>query len=118
MEHPELAQLHQALIACRFNFVPEGRCSIQDLYITVKAQFAELCDDAYLCPHRGSEVHNRPEWQHVVRRSLDEMKTKAGDICHAAYGTWIFQGSQVLPPVDDAQQLPQRVSQTVVRIVR
>ena len=47
-----------------------GAMSIQDIYFVVSAASRGLCDDSIPCQHENLP-RPRPEWQHIVRSTLD-----------------------------------------------
>ena len=64
----------------RFSFVPGGEQDLHDVYNLVKHRYPDLCDDDFLCEMNCSSGHNRPEWEHEVRRVLDKLKKPKGPL--------------------------------------
>ncbi len=92
MARADTRDLYQRLRNTRFAFVPRGEHHLHDVYAAVKAQYPSLCDDGLLCADNCASGHQRPEWQHVVRRALQAEKGPSG---RAERGSkkrhWLFQ---------------------------
>jgi hypothetical protein len=120
MARPELEQLYQELIGSRFAFIPHGEQDLWDVYSAVRGRFASLCDDSYLCRQNCSQGHNQPEWQHVVRKVLDALKSPDGDISKGSRRRhWVFNDGDSLPePSDLCVPPPARVLAKSYRVLR
>ncbi len=120
MARPELQQLYQELLSCRFAFIASRTHHIHDVYSAVHAQFPELCDNKYLCREYCSQGHNQPEWQHVTRRVLEALKCSRGDVSRSTRSRhWIFSdGDSVPEPSDGDEPSPDRVLLKTYRILR
>jgi predicted HNH restriction endonuclease len=94
MAQPELEQLYRALMHTRFAFVPRGEHSLRAVYSAVQSQYPRLCDDTFLCSTNCRSGHNRPEWQHVVRKALQDLKKRMSNaVVRAQRGSWHFIAS-------------------------
>ncbi len=91
MARPELQKLYQQLTTSGFHFVQRGELDLEKVYEAVKAQFPELCDDSFLCRENCTRGPERPEWQHVVRRALQNLKAPEGSVRHGTrHAHWEF----------------------------
>lgn len=120
MVRPELKELYQELLGSRFSFIPRGEHHVHDIYSAVRGRFTDLCDDNYLCRENCSQGHNQPEWQHVVRKVLDALKTPDGDVLRKSRRPyWIFNdGDDVPGPSDLVLPSPGRVLLHTYRVLR
>jgi hypothetical protein len=76
MARPDLTELYQHLMDTQFEFMGSGTFGLAEIYRTVKERYPELCDDTYLCSMNCKSGHNQPEWMHLVRTALHELKKK------------------------------------------
>src|SRR5438309_4561492 len=76
MVQPDLEQLYRALMHTHFAFVPRGEHALREVYSAVQSQYPTLCDDTFLCSTNCRSGHKRPEWQHVVRKALNDLKKR------------------------------------------
>ena len=120
MAHPELQQLYHKLLGCPCVFISRGEYHIQDIYSAVRGHLSDLCDDSYLCRQNCSQGHNQPEWQHVIRRVLDALKSPDGDVSHSSRPRcWIFRDGDSLPePADLVEPSRGRVLLQTYRVLR
>jgi hypothetical protein len=89
-----LEDLYRALIERQFDFMPRGAHRLQDVYAFVSERHPELCDDSYLCSASCKHGYNSPEWQHVVRAVLKNVRDRGGPVARgSSHGWWVF-GSQ------------------------
>ena len=77
--------LYSALYESELRFIPRGAQTNTFIYEFIKQRYRNLCDDSYLCPHGGGG----PEWQHIVREILEQLKKK-NMIIHLRHGVWEF----------------------------
>ena len=90
MARPDLQQLYQELKASRFGFLARGEHDVRAIYRIVKARYPRLCDDSFLCSQNCSRGHEQPEWQHVVRKALQALKSPTGPVSSgSAWGYWL-----------------------------
>ena len=54
----------------------KGSLRAKDIYRLVKHEFADLCDDNYLCNVHCRNGYNSPEWHHTVRSAIQSFKKK------------------------------------------
>jgi hypothetical protein len=80
MARPSVRELYQELRKTRFGFVPSGEHHLHEVYGAVKARYPSLCDDSFLCVDNCASGHQRPEWEHVVRRALQAEKGTSGQV--------------------------------------
>lgn len=80
MARADVKRLYQELRSTRFAFVRRGEHHLHDVYTAVKLQYPSLCDDTFLCADNCASGHQRPEWQHVVRRALQAEKDRSGQV--------------------------------------
>jgi hypothetical protein len=80
MARADTKQLYQEMRSTRFGFVPRGEHHLHEVYAAVKAHYPSLCDDALLCADNCASGHQRPEWEHVVRRALQAEKGTFGPV--------------------------------------
>jgi len=80
MARADLQQLYQDLKSSRFRFLPRGEHDVRAIYRAVKATYPRLCDDRFLCSQNCSRGHEQPEWQHVVRKALQALKSPTGPV--------------------------------------
>jgi hypothetical protein len=79
MARAELKHLYRMLMDARFDFIPAGEISLQEIYKIVKLRYPKLCDDSYLCSMNCKNASmrpygNSPEWNHTVRAVLKKMR--------------------------------------------
>lgn len=83
--------LYSQLQTSRFAFLPRGELHVHAIYAAVKSRFPAQCDDSYFCAENCSSGHHQPEWQHVVRKSLQAQKAAAGPVSRGSRrGYWRF----------------------------
>lgn len=91
MARAELETLYREVTAVRFAFIRRGEVSIREVYAAVKDRHPELCDDTYLCSTNCKSRAHQPEWKHVIRGALKEMKRRGEPITNSASrGVWLF----------------------------
>lgn len=73
-------ELAENLKMTEFNFVPRGEILLESIYELVQRQYPNLCDDEYLCSDHCIAGMNQPEWKHVVRGVLDNLRKHAGPV--------------------------------------
>ncbi len=61
------------------------------IYLAVKTEFPDLCDDNYLCSENCRNGHNQPEWNHAVRRALTWLKSKSFSVSNIRKNFWEFK---------------------------
>ena len=89
----ELEKLYRILTDVRFEFVPPGESDLRTVYEIIKHSYPELCDDSYQCATNCKSGVNQPEWKHVVRTALNEMKKRGERITTgSSRGLWVFGG--------------------------
>ncbi len=94
MARPDISDLYQELRRTRFGFVPQGEHHLHDVYRAVKARYPSLCDDRFLCSDNCASGHQRPEWQHVVRRALQAEKGPSGQVERGSKSRhWLFKAT-------------------------
>jgi hypothetical protein len=94
MARPSSRELYQELRKTRFGFVPPGEHHLHEVYTAVKAHYPSLCDDSFLCAENCGSGHQRPEWQHVVRRALQAEKGPSGQVERSSKSRhWLFKSS-------------------------
>jgi hypothetical protein len=74
MAKPQIKELAERLVGCRFDFMSKGEHALEDIYRAVKAAYPQLCDDAYLCAENCASGLQQPEWRHAVRGVLTRLK--------------------------------------------
>jgi hypothetical protein len=90
MARGDLQQLYQELKSSRFSFLARGEHDVQAIYRAVKARYSALCDDRFVCSQNCSSGHDQPEWQHVVRKALQALKSPTGPISSGGpWGYWL-----------------------------
>ena len=103
MVRPELEELYRELTDSRFTFIPRGEVHLREVYASVKNRHPALCDDGYLCSTNCKSGYNSPEWKHVVRTALNEMKKRGAPVgMGSARGQWAFGSSGNLPARTDS----------------
>jgi predicted HNH restriction endonuclease len=80
MARHDLTELYSILMESRFEFMGQGEASLPTIYTTIKSRYPELCDDSYLCAVNCQSGHNQPEWRHVVRTALTDLKKRGQGI--------------------------------------
>ena len=120
MPRPDLQKLYQTLAGNRLSFIRKGEYHLHEIYNAVRQSYQELCDDNYLCSENCSSGHNQPEWNHVVRRVLEELKSADGDVTRSGrHGYWAFNDGDVFPDLSiPVEQAAGRVQQQIFRIIR
>jgi hypothetical protein len=114
MARAELEELYHILVDTRFEFIPRGEIHLRKVYAIVKERYPELCDDAYLCSTNCKSGYNSPEWRHVVRTGLNEMKKRGEPVSTSGLrGVWRF-GLAVAPPLSDPGDIVE--GRTVLRL--
>lgn len=92
MARQDVQTLYRDLKATTFSFVPRGEHHVHDVYTMVKRRFPRLCDDSFLCAGNCARGHEQPEWQHVVRKALQALKSSTGPVSRgASWGHWRFR---------------------------
>jgi hypothetical protein len=75
----------------RWQCVPQGIHSVQEIYKFVKDAYPELCDDKYFGKSSKNETTPRPEWQHQVRRRLRHDRISLGArMSHEGHNAYRF----------------------------
>jgi hypothetical protein len=75
----------------RFDFMPRGEHHIRRIYQAVTKRHSELCDDTYLCSASCKHGTDSPEWQHVVRAVLKNIRDRGGPVSKGkGGGLWLF----------------------------
>jgi hypothetical protein len=106
MSKTEISELYQELIKNEFDFVQRRTHSLASIYEIVKTNYPELCDDTFLCLENCSSGNNSPEWQHAVRRALNELKRrKSTEIINNQRGYYMFVGNQIPPIASNINEL-------------
>jgi hypothetical protein len=91
MARQDLTELYGILMDSRFEFMGQGEVSLATIYSTVKARYPELCDDSYLCSVNCQSGHNQPEWRHIVRTALTDLKKRGqGVISGSRHRSWLI----------------------------
>jgi hypothetical protein len=91
MARPTEQLLRKELVNSKFSFLGNGIIKLSEIYELTKVQFGHLCDDNYLCLENCKGGKNSPEWNHVVRGSLDSLKSRNTGITKGANrGEWLF----------------------------
>jgi hypothetical protein len=80
MARQDLTELYSILMDSRFEFMGLGEVLLATIYTTIKNRYPELCDDSYLCSVNCQSGHNQPEWRHVVRTALTDLKKRGQGI--------------------------------------
>jgi hypothetical protein len=91
MARHDLTALYEILMTSRFEFM--GQCEVQliTIYATIKERYSELCDDSYLCSVNCGSGHNQPEWRHVVRKALTDLKRANRGVAPGRdRGSWVI----------------------------
>jgi predicted HNH restriction endonuclease len=76
MAKGELTELYRVLLESRFRFLGDGVFHLDEIYTTVKKLRPGLCDDSYLCSSNCRGGNDRPEWCHVIRTALTDVKKR------------------------------------------
>ncbi|MBS1250365.1 MAG: hypothetical protein MAG431_01959 [Chloroflexi bacterium] len=122
MAEKEISELYSNLVQTEFDFIPRGTHSLPVVYDIVKENYQELCDNDFLCLDTCKSGNNSPEWQHAVRRALNELKRKKyNGVENSRRGYWIFVGNQFSPLAVDFKEKvadTQRVLTESYRIIR
>jgi len=79
--------LHVALMTSQFDFIGNEETQLEDIYQLVQAEYGQYCDDEFKCNQCCRNGHPFPEWQHVVRATLQLAKIK-GYVQRARFGYW------------------------------
>ena len=91
MARTELEELYRVVMDSRFEFVPRGENHLRTVYEIVENRYPELCDNSYLCSTNCKSGVNQPEWKHIVRTVLNEMKKRGEPITTGgSRGVWVF----------------------------
>lgn len=115
MARAELESLYRILVDARFEFIPRGEFHLREIYAIVKDRYPELCDDTYLCSTNCKSGYNSPEWKHVVRTGLNEMKKRNEPISTGvARGMWRFGTTSITLPVAGLEEVAE--GRTLIRI--
>jgi len=85
-------ELYERLKDTKFSFIRKGRVHISEVYIAVKNEFPDLCDDSYLCLRNCVEGNNQPEWNHTVRNVMQRIKNQDSSLKYTGMrGYWEFR---------------------------
>ena len=99
MARAELEDLYRILVDARFEFIPRGEVHLREVYAIVKDRYPVLCDDSYLCSTNCKSGYNSPEWKHMVRTGLNEMKKRGEPVTTgSARGMWRFGPAGFIAP--------------------
>jgi len=91
MARPTEKLLRNELVNSKFSFLGNGTKKLSEIYELTKLQFGHLCDDKYLCIENCKGGAKNPEWYHVVRGSLNSLKSKNIGISKVTNrGDWLF----------------------------
>lgn len=91
MGRDELSLLYSSLSETGFSFIPPGRLSLKEIYIYIKREYPDLCDDSYLCRDNCTNGANSPEWKHRVRAAIWDVKDKREYVKRDNHrGFWVF----------------------------
>lgn len=91
MVQQNIRELYQELLDSEFRFMSRGKHRVDGIYRVVKTRYPELCEDDYLCRDNCSQGHNRPEWEHTVRKVLDRLKKSPNSpVSKGETNYWIF----------------------------
>jgi len=91
MARSDIAKLYKRLTTARFNFVPRGEHTLDNVYRLVKTKYPRFCDDKYLCSKNCLSIHQQPEWKHAVRSALNNLKVALRVVSRGAHrGHWRF----------------------------
>jgi hypothetical protein len=105
MAQSELEQLYRDLMHTRFAFVPRGERRLHEVYSAVQSQYPTLCDNTFLCSTNCRSGHKPPEWQHVVRKALNDLKKRMSNaVVRAQRGSWHF-----IPSTATTVPLPEEI---------
>lgn len=66
--------LYRTLFEGQFAFVPQGEHSVSDVLRLVKRHLPHLCDDDCHCPPEHNNGSSYPEWKHVARAALKNLR--------------------------------------------
>src|SRR4051812_46234826 len=91
MGRRDLTELYSILMDSRFEFLGRGEVPLATIYATIKSRYPELCDDSYLCSVNCQSGHNQPEWRHVVRTALTDLKKRGQGIASGSHRkSWLI----------------------------
>lgn len=91
MARTDITKLYKRLTSTRFDFVPRGEHTLDNVYRLVKVKYPHYCDDNYLCSMNCQSIHNQPEWKHTVRSALNNLKVAMGAVSRGTLrGHWRF----------------------------
>jgi hypothetical protein len=85
-----LEQLYRILMESHLEFLPRPEIHLREIYKEVRDRYPELCDDGYLCSTCCKDGTNNPEWHHVVRAVLNNMKKVGLAASGNSRGVWLF----------------------------
>jgi predicted HNH restriction endonuclease len=71
-------------------FLPRPEIHLREIYKEVRGRHPDLCDDGYLCSTCCKDGTNNPEWHHVVRTVLNNMKKVGLAASGSSRGVWLF----------------------------
>jgi predicted HNH restriction endonuclease len=95
MARKDLRELYKYLVRTRFGFLPPGEHHLRQIYKAVKDRYPDLCDDAFLCITNCRNGYNSPEWRHVVRKALNNLKDSGGRIDKGLQrGFWLLDAAK------------------------
>lgn len=98
-----LEELYRILADTRFDFMPRGESHLRRVYGLVRDRHPNLCDDTYLCSTCCKDGTDSPEWKHVVRGALNNLRKGRGPVSKgASHGYWIF-GDLGVVPISEAE---------------
>ena len=85
------SKLARVLKDANFSFMERGTRTIEEIYVSVRNLYPNLCDDSYYCAENCSSGNNQPEWNHTVRNALKSWKTRKGSFRYSGRrGYWEF----------------------------
>ena len=83
--------LYKQLLASNLSFIPTGEHHIATIYSAIQEQFKELCDDSLLCHDNCARGDNQPEWKHVARNVMQELKVRGKIKKGLSRGYWLIE---------------------------
>lgn len=83
MAREDLTQLYRLLMGSRFGFLGQGAFLLSEIYAVVKERYPKLCDDTYPCSVNCQSDHTQPEWRHVVRKALTDLKRRGSHLSYS-----------------------------------
>lgn len=104
MARADLAALYQSLIVSQFRFVGSGEITIDLIYEHVRNAFPAFCDDSYLCSENCGGVHHQPEWKHVIRKALTDLKRRGFVTQGQKRRSWLIGSRRLMFVEDDLEE--------------